>query len=102
MKLGNLLIPASVALLAMSPSFGALADANKVVIGDIDDMSGLYADVIGPKAVEAIRMAIADFGGTALGQPIEVLTYDHQNKPALGSEKFREWADRDGLTMLLG
>jgi branched-chain amino acid transport system substrate-binding protein len=65
-------------------------------------MSGLYADVIGPKGVEAIKMAIADFGGAALGQPIEVLTYDHQNKPALGSEKFREWADRDGLTMLLG
>src|ERR1700723_4514822 len=65
-------------------------------------MSGLYADIIGPKGVEAIKMAIADFGGSALGQPIEVLTFDHQNKPALGSEKFREWADRDGLTMLLG
>src|SRR5271154_751188 len=65
-------------------------------------MSGLYADMIGPKGVEAIKMAIADFGGSALGQPIEVLTYDHQNKPSLGAEKFREWADRDSLTMLLG
>jgi branched-chain amino acid transport system substrate-binding protein len=72
------------------------------VIGDIDDMSGLYADILGPKGVEAIKMAVADFGGSALGQPIEVLTFDHQNKPALGAEKFREWADRDGLTMLLG
>jgi branched-chain amino acid transport system substrate-binding protein len=76
--------------------------AEKVVIGDIDDLSGVYADVIGPKAVEAIKFAIADFGGTALGQPIEVLTYDHQNKPDLGAQKFREFADRDGVTMVLG
>ena len=33
---------------------------------------------------------------------IELLTFDHQNKPDLGAQKFREWADRDGLTMLLG
>ena len=96
------LMPLSAALCASLWSFGALADASKVVIGDIDDMSGLYADVIGPKAVESIKMAIADFGGSALGQPIELLTFDHQNKPDLGAQKFREWADRDGLTMLLG
>jgi branched-chain amino acid transport system substrate-binding protein len=101
MKL-RLLMPISAALLAALSSLAAHADANKVVIGDIDDMSGLYADVQGPKAVEAIRMAIADFGGSALGQPVEVVTFDHQNKPDLGAQKLREWADRDGLTMLLG
>ena len=47
-------------------------------------------------------MAIADFGGSALGQPIEFLTADHQNKPDIGASKFREWADTKGLTMLLG
>jgi branched-chain amino acid transport system substrate-binding protein len=73
-----------------------------LLIGDIDDMSGVYADINGPGAVEAIKMAIADFGGSALGQPIELLTADHQNKPDLGLQKFREWADRDGLTMVLG
>ena len=80
----------------------ASAAADKVVIGDIDDMSGPYADVIGASGVEAIKMAIADFGGAALGHPIELLTYDHQNKPDLGSQKLKEWADTDGLTMLLG
>ncbi len=82
-------------------AMGASA-AEKVVIGDIDDMSGPYADVIGKAGAEAIKMAIADFGGTALGQPIELLTFDHQNKPALAAEKTREWADQDGMTMLLG
>ncbi len=80
----------------------ANAASNKVVIGDIDDMSGLYADVVGPGGIEAAKMAIEDFGGTVLGNKIELLTSDHQNKPDLGAQKFREWADRDGLTMVLG
>jgi branched-chain amino acid transport system substrate-binding protein len=78
------------------------AEANKVVIGYIDDMSGVYADIIGPGGLEAAKMAIADFGGPVLGNKIELLVTDHQNKPDLGAEKFREWADRDGLTMVLG
>lgn len=76
--------------------------ANKVVIGDIDDMSGVYADVIGAGGIEAAKMAIDDFGGSVLGQKIEFMSSDHQNKPDVASTKFREWADRDGLTMLLG
>jgi branched-chain amino acid transport system substrate-binding protein len=80
----------------------AQAMSNKVVIGDIDDMSGLYADVIGQGGVEAAKMAIEDFGGSVLGNKIEFMVTDHQNKPDIGSQKFREWADRDGLTMVLG
>jgi branched-chain amino acid transport system substrate-binding protein len=80
----------------------ALAADDQVVIGDIDDMSGLYADVEGAGGVEAIKMAIADFGGTVLGRKIVVLTADHQNKPDIGASKFREWADENGLNVLLG
>src|SRR5271167_2452840 len=90
------------AICAVIAASAAHAEANKVVIGDIDDMSGVYADVIGPGGVEAAKMAIADFGGSVLGNKIEFLVSDHQNKPDLGAEKFREWADRDGLTMVLG
>jgi branched-chain amino acid transport system substrate-binding protein len=87
---------------SMTAATAAHAAGNKVVIGDIDDMSGLYADVIGPGGVEAAKMAIADFGGTVLGNKIELLVTDHQNKPDVGAQKLREWADRDGLTMVLG
>jgi len=76
--------------------------ADSVVIGDIDDMSGVYADVEGAGGVEAINMAIADFGGTVLGKKITLLTADHQNKPDIGASKFREWADQQGLNLLLG
>ena len=90
------------ALCALTAAGAAQAASNKVVTGDIDDMSGPYADIMGASGVEAIKMAIADFGGTVLGQPIEVLSADHQNKPDIGVQKFREWADTDGLTMQLG
>ncbi len=90
------------ALCAVLAAGAAQAASDKVVIGDIDDMSGPYADVIGAGGVEAIRMAIADFGGSVLGKPIDILTADHQNKPDIGQQKFREWADTAGMTMTLG
>jgi branched-chain amino acid transport system substrate-binding protein len=88
-------------LVAATPH-AARAAGDQVVIGDIDDMSGVYADVEGAGGVEAINMAIADFGGTVLGKKIAVLTADHQNKPDIGASKFREWADQQGLNLLLG
>jgi branched-chain amino acid transport system substrate-binding protein len=85
---------------AASPHAAHAADS--VVIGDIDDMSGVYADVEGAGGVEAINMAIADFGGTVLGRKITVLSADHQNKPDIGASKFREWADQQGVNLVLG
>ncbi len=88
-------------VLAVQPLAGDAAE-DQVVIGDIDDMSGVYADVEGAGGVEAINMAIADFGGSVLGRKITVLSADHQNKPDIGASKFREWADQQGLNLLLG
>ncbi len=90
------------ALCASMFALAAHAETNKVVIGDIDDMSGLYSDVMGPGGIVAAKMAIEDFGGTVFGNKIEFLSADHSNKPDLGAQKFREWADRDGVTMVLG
>jgi branched-chain amino acid transport system substrate-binding protein len=76
--------------------------ANEIVLGDIDDLSGTYADTGGTGSFEAMKMAIADFGGTVLGKKIVAKAADHQNKPDIGASKFREWTDRGGLNMLLG
>jgi len=89
-------------LLGVYASSEAHAAADQVVIGDIDDMSGVYADALGPAGLDAINFAIQDFGGTVLGKKIVVLSVDHQNKPDIGASKFREWADQNGLTMVLG
>jgi branched-chain amino acid transport system substrate-binding protein len=102
MKLRMLALAMAVMLAAGVAPRSALAAGDQVVIGDIDDMSGLYADVMGAAGVESVKMAIEDFGGTVLGRKIVVLSADHQNKPDIGASKFREWADEDGLNLLLG
>jgi branched-chain amino acid transport system substrate-binding protein len=90
------------ALLSLFIASQAGAAGEPVVIGDIDDLSGVYADAAGQGAIEAANMAIADFGGSVLGRKIVFLSADHQNKPDIGASKFREWADQNGLNMLLG
>ena len=101
MKLRTLAI-AIAAALATAAGSRALAAGDQVVLGDIDDMSGVYADVLGAGGVEAINMAIADFGGAVLGKKIVTLSADHQNKPDIGASKFREWSDEHGLNVLFG
>jgi branched-chain amino acid transport system substrate-binding protein len=93
---------AGCAVLCLGVSVKASAAGEQIVIGDIDDLSAVYADVIGQGGIEAVNMAIADSGGTALGKKIVLLSADHQNKPDVGASKFREWADQNGLNMLLG
>lgn len=93
------------AFLCSSPMLANTAVAqisgDTVKIGLITDMSGMYADADGPGGAEAIRMAIADFGGTVAGKPIEFVVADHQNKADIGSAKVREWIDRDGIDMVI-
>src|SRR6202163_2561272 len=102
MKMMTFTIRLAATLAAMACAQATYAAADEVVIGDIDDLSGNYADVAGAGAVEAMKMAIADFGGTVLGRKIVTLVADHQNKPDIGASKFREWADQNGLNLLLG
>ncbi|WP_347880821.1 ABC transporter substrate-binding protein [Paraburkholderia sp. BCC1876] len=73
-----------------------------VTIGFITDFSGLYADNDGPGGLEAVRMAIADFGGKVNGRPIKLLYADHKNEADIAASRAREWVDRDDLNMLLG
>jgi branched-chain amino acid transport system substrate-binding protein len=102
MNISKTALGVAMLLAGMAGPRPVLAADNDVVIGDIDDLSGTYADVMGAGGVESVKMAIADFGGTVLGRKISVLVTDHQNKPDIGASKFREWADQNGLNMLIG
>jgi len=73
-----------------------------VKIGFITDMSGVYSDIDGQGGVEAIKMAIADFGGSVAGKKIELVTADHQNKADIAASRAREWFDQQGVGMLIG
>ena len=103
MKLKKIVAGCSLALAAM---FGTAAQAqisgDVIKIGIITDMSSVYADIDGQGGVEAIRMAIADAGGSVAGKKVEVLFADHQNKADVAAAKAREWFDTQGLDMLIG
>ncbi|WP_152205646.1 ABC transporter substrate-binding protein [Marinobacter changyiensis] len=73
---------------------------NKVKIGVLSDMSGVYKSLEGPGAVIAAEMAIEDFGGKVLDQPIEIISADHQNKPDIGASTAREWIDAEEVDMI--
>src|SRR5919204_1864281 len=78
----------------------APASAQGVKIGILNDQSGVYADYGGKWSVEAAKMAIEDFGGEVLGQKIELVTADHQNKPDLASSIARRWYDVENVDMI--
>ncbi|WP_315740577.1 MULTISPECIES: ABC transporter substrate-binding protein [unclassified Bradyrhizobium] len=94
MKSGLLAVAAVGALLVAAPA------SAQVKIGILNDQSGVYADYGGKYSVEAARMAIEDFGGEVLGQKVELVTADHQNKPDLASSIARRWYDTEGVDMI--
>jgi branched-chain amino acid transport system substrate-binding protein len=73
----------------------ALAQDKTVKIGVLNDMSSLYADIGGPNAVVAIKMAVEDSGLTKKGWKIDVVSADHMNKPDVGVNIARQWIDND-------
>jgi branched-chain amino acid transport system substrate-binding protein len=91
------------AAMTLGFSCNALAQVSgdTIKIGMITDMSGLYADIDGPGGIEAVKMAIADFGGKVNGKKIEFVYADHQNKADIAASKAREWFDREGVDMLI-
>jgi branched-chain amino acid transport system substrate-binding protein len=78
----------------------APASAQGVKIGILNDQSGVYADYGGKYSLEAAKMAIEDFGGEVLGQKIELVTADHQNKPDLATAIARRWYDAENVDMI--
>ena len=90
-------IAASLAL-----AFAGSATASDVIrIGFITDISGVYADLDGAGGVEAIKMAIADAGGSVNGKKIELTVIDHQNKADIAASRAREWYDA-GYDVVIG
>jgi branched-chain amino acid transport system substrate-binding protein len=80
----------------------AYSQNNAVKIGVLDDMSGPYAENTGPGDVAAVKFAIADFGGSVLGKPIELVTADFQSKVDVGVGIARRWYDDENVDMVLG
>src|SRR5271156_1820541 len=73
-----------------------------VKIGVLDDMSGPYAENTGPGDVLATKFAIADFGGSVLGKPIEMISADFQSKVDVGVGIAKRWYDDQDVDMIIG
>ncbi|TAN11707.1 MAG: ABC transporter substrate-binding protein [Burkholderiaceae bacterium] len=87
-------------LLALFAACQMASAAGTLKIGVLNDQSGPYADFGGKTSVVAAEMAVKDFGGTVLGEKIEVISADHQNKPDLATSIARRWFDTDGVEMI--
>jgi len=101
MKTSLRLTMTAASLLALGATAANAQISNDVVrIGVLADMSGIYNDLSGKGAVEAVKMAAEDVGGTVLGKKIDVIFADHLNKPDVGAAKAREWFDTGAVDMI--
>jgi branched-chain amino acid transport system substrate-binding protein len=84
-------------VLLMQPAMAQIA----VKVGVLADMSGLYADIGGAGAVEAVRMAIEDFKPAGQGMTVDVVSADTQNKPDIAVAISRKWFDTENVDVLV-
>jgi branched-chain amino acid transport system substrate-binding protein len=92
---------AAAGLLLAASAAQAQVSNDVVKIGILNDQSGMMADMSGKLSVDAVRMAVEDFGGKVLGKPIEVISADHQNKVDIGLATARKWYEQDGVDLIL-
>ena len=78
----------------------AQTSSKPVKIGLLSDVAGPYAHVGGIGSRVTSEMAVADFGGSVLGRPIEVMQADDQNKGDIAGALAREWVDDKGVDLL--
>lgn len=94
-------------LIAALPVFGlviagaALAE-EPVKIGILADMTGAQAGISGIYDVEAVRMAVEDYGGKALGMPVEIVIGDIQYKVDLEISIAQRWFENEGVDAIFG
>lgn len=102
MRIRVFLLSAALSILAAGASVAQTpkSSGHVVKIGVLGDFSGPFENLSGKGALEAVRMAVEDFGGTVLGKKIEIVSADHQNKPDIASNIARQWYDVEGVDMI--
>jgi len=100
-KLLTCTVSAFAAAAAIAPEAIAQVSDDTVRIGVLADMSGLYADMGGSGITEAVKLAIADAGGSVLGRKIEVVSANHSAKSDIAATQARQWFDTQGVDMVI-
>ncbi len=91
----------ALALAATLTCTAGAALAEPIRLGVLTDMSGMNFDLSGQGSVIAAQMAVEDFGGKLLGEDIEVIVGDHQNKPDIGAGIVRRWIGENNVKAVL-
>ncbi|MDR3532744.1 MAG: ABC transporter substrate-binding protein, partial [Rhodopila sp.] len=79
----------------------AATSGDKLRIGVLGDQSGITSAPGGLGAVAAVRMAVADFGGRAVGRAIEVIDADCKLKPDIAAQIAGRWYDEDAVDVIV-
>lgn len=87
--------------LLSSTAQAAISD-DEIRIGYLADMSGTYRDLSGPGGLEALKMAVEDFGGQVNGKKIVIFNADDLNKPDVGANTVRQWIDERNVDVVTG
>jgi branched-chain amino acid transport system substrate-binding protein len=98
MSMRALLSATAVLTFAILAGIAYPADA-PVKIGVLTDTSSLYADLSGNGSIQAAKLAAED-AGPVLGQPVQVISADHQNKPDIASNIATTWYDTEGVDVI--
>jgi branched-chain amino acid transport system substrate-binding protein len=88
------------AAVLLSGAAHAQIAGDKVKIGVLTDMSGIFSVGLGTGMVTTTKMAVEDFGGKINGVPIEFVSADHQNKPDVATSIASRWYDADGVNVI--
>ncbi|MBI4921601.1 MAG: ABC transporter substrate-binding protein [Devosia nanyangense] len=92
---------ATTMLVAIAGPAFAQSGNGQVKIGILNDQSSSFSALGGPEVIDAVKLAIEDFGGTVLGKPIELVSADHQNKPDIGLAIAREWVETQDVDVIM-
>jgi len=79
----------------------AWAGERSIKIGVLTDLTSFASRSAGRGSVDAVRIAVADFGGSVLGKPVEVEAADMQSKPDLAVEIARRWYERENVDVIV-
>ncbi len=77
------------------------ARAERVTLGLLTDMSGVFSDFSGRGSVAAAQLAIEDYRAENPALDVRLLTADHQNKPDVGSAVVQGWIANDGVDAII-
>jgi branched-chain amino acid transport system substrate-binding protein len=91
-------IAAALASATLSAPGPARAQAARIRIGLLTDLSGPYRDTSGISSIACARQAIAEASGS---MDVELLVADHQQKTDVGLGIARQWLDRDGVDVII-